>query len=163
MLSCGAAWVGEIDAGGDGTGGGKSLVRLLVASFLTRLGSAPSLVQRRKRFISWWAGEPFLAIAQAKNSRGHLRVGGGNSWCTTTARIKTLFSHPLRVCPGTFLFLTELSEHEANGYRTPAGFALYLTTAIARPATRVESSARRAIAQPTPIGVHDQSVQVTAG
>jgi transposase InsO family protein len=46
--------------------------------------------------------------------------------------------------------------HSALGYRTPAGFALYLTTAIARPTTRVESSACRAIAQPTPKGVHDQ-------
>jgi len=32
--------------------------------------------------------------------------------------------------------------HSALGYRTPAGFALYLTTAIARPATRVARSAR---------------------
>ena len=53
--------------------------------------------------------------------------------------------------------------HSALGYRTPAGFALYLTTAIARPATGVESSAHRAIAQPTPKGVHDQPVQVMAG
>jgi transposase InsO family protein len=43
----------------------------------------------------------------------------------------------------------------ALGYQTPAGFVLYLTTAIARPATRVESSARREIAQPTPKGVHE--------
>jgi hypothetical protein len=53
--------------------------------------------------------------------------------------------------------------HSALGYQTPAGFALYLNTAIARPATRVASSARRAIAQPTPKGVNDQSAQVTAG
>ncbi len=37
--------------------------------------------------------------------------------------------------------------HSALGYQTPAGFALSLNTAIARPATRVETSARRAIAQ----------------
>ena len=53
--------------------------------------------------------------------------------------------------------------HSALGYRTPAGFALYLTTAIVRPATRVESSARRAIAQPTPKVANDQPAQVTAG
>jgi transposase InsO family protein len=53
--------------------------------------------------------------------------------------------------------------HSVLGYQTPAGFALYLTTAIARPATRVASSARRAIAQPTPKGVNDQPAQVTAG
>ena len=53
--------------------------------------------------------------------------------------------------------------HSALGYQTPAGFALYLTNAIARPATRVQRSARRAIAQPTPKGVNDQPAQVTAG
>lgn len=34
--------------------------------------------------------------------------------------------------------------HSALGYQTPAGFALHLTTTIARPAARDESSARRA-------------------
>jgi hypothetical protein len=53
--------------------------------------------------------------------------------------------------------------HSALGYRTPAGFALYLTTAIVRPATRVESSAHRAIVQPTPKVANDQPAQVTAG
>ena len=53
--------------------------------------------------------------------------------------------------------------HSALGYQTPAGFALYLTTAIARPATRVENSVRRAIAQPTPKSVNEQPAQVTAG
>jgi transposase InsO family protein len=53
--------------------------------------------------------------------------------------------------------------HSALGYQTPAGVALYRTTAIVRPATRVESSARRAIAQPTPKGVNDQPAQVIAG
>jgi putative transposase len=37
--------------------------------------------------------------------------------------------------------------HSALGYQTPAGFAQHLTTAIARPAARDESSARRAIAR----------------
>jgi hypothetical protein len=40
-------------------------------------------------------------------------------------------------------------------YQTPAGFALHLTTSIARPAARNESSARRVIAQPAPIGGND--------
>jgi hypothetical protein len=53
--------------------------------------------------------------------------------------------------------------HSALGYRTPAGFALYLTTAIVRPATRVESSAHGAIVQPTPKVANDQPAQVTAG
>jgi len=53
--------------------------------------------------------------------------------------------------------------HSALGYQTPAGFALHLTTAIARPAARDESSARRAIAQPTPKGVHDHRAPVAAG
>ena len=53
--------------------------------------------------------------------------------------------------------------HSALGYRTPAGFALYLTTAIVRPATRVESSAHRAIVQPTPKVANDQPAQVIDG
>ena len=53
--------------------------------------------------------------------------------------------------------------HSALGYQTPAGFALHLTTAIARPAARTESSARRAIAQPAPKGVNDQRAPVAAG
>ncbi|MCQ0970120.1 IS3 family transposase [Paracoccus sp. TK19116] len=53
--------------------------------------------------------------------------------------------------------------HSALGYQTPAGFALHLTTAIARPAARDESSARRAIAQPTPKGVNQQPAPVAAG
>lgn len=43
--------------------------------------------------------------------------------------------------------------HSSLGYQTPAGFALNMINAIARPAARDESSARRAIAQPTPEGV----------
>ena len=53
--------------------------------------------------------------------------------------------------------------HSALGYQTPAGFALHLTTAIARPAARDESSARRAIAQPAPIGANDHRAPVVAG
>lgn len=53
--------------------------------------------------------------------------------------------------------------HSALGYQTPAGFALHLNPAIARPAARDESSARRAIAQPTPIGVNDRQAPVAAG
>jgi len=39
----------------------------------------------------------------------------------------------------------------------------HLTTAIARPAARDESSARRAIAQPAPSGVNDHRAPVAAG
>ncbi len=53
--------------------------------------------------------------------------------------------------------------HSALGYQTPAGFALHLTTTIARPAARDESSARRAIAQPTPNGVNQQPAPDSAG
>ena len=53
--------------------------------------------------------------------------------------------------------------HSALGYQTPAGFALHLTTATARPAARDESSARRAIAQPAPTGVNDHRAPVMAG
>lgn len=53
--------------------------------------------------------------------------------------------------------------HSALGYQTPAGFSLHLTTAIARPAARDESSARRAIALPAPIGVNDHRTPVVAG
>jgi transposase InsO family protein len=53
--------------------------------------------------------------------------------------------------------------HSALGYKTPAGFALHLTTAIARPAARDEGSARRAIAQPTPKGVNQQPAPIAAG
>jgi putative transposase len=53
--------------------------------------------------------------------------------------------------------------HSALGYQTPEGFALHLTTAIARPAARDEGSARRAIAQPTPTGVNHHRAPVVAG
>jgi transposase InsO family protein len=53
--------------------------------------------------------------------------------------------------------------HSALGYQTPAGFALRLTTAIARPAARDEGSARRAIAQTTPKGGNQLPAPVAAG
>ena len=54
-------------------------------------------------------------------------------------------------------------SHSALGYQTPAGFALNLTTTIARPAARDESSAPRAIAQPAPKGVNQIPAPVAAG
>ena len=53
--------------------------------------------------------------------------------------------------------------HSALGYQTPSGFALHLTTAIARPAARDESYARQTIAQPAPKGVNDHRAPVAAG
>ena len=53
--------------------------------------------------------------------------------------------------------------HSALDYRTPADYGRALTTAIARPAARDESSARRAIAQPAPISVNTNWAQVAAG
>jgi hypothetical protein len=53
--------------------------------------------------------------------------------------------------------------HSALLYQTPPGFALHLTAAIAHPAARDESSARRAIAQPAPIGVNDHRAPGVVG
>lgn len=53
--------------------------------------------------------------------------------------------------------------HSALGYQTPAGFALHLADAIARPAARDEGSACRAIAHPAPKGIHDNRAPVAAG
>ena len=53
--------------------------------------------------------------------------------------------------------------HSALDYQTPADYARTLTAAIARPAARDESSARRAIAQPAPIGVNTNRAPVAAG
>lgn len=53
--------------------------------------------------------------------------------------------------------------HSALGYQTPVDYARTLTTAIARPAARDESSARRAIAQSAPIGVNSNRAPVAAG
>lgn len=52
--------------------------------------------------------------------------------------------------------------HSALGYKTPADYARTLANAIARPAARDESSARRAIAQPEPIGVNTNRAPVAA-
>jgi len=53
--------------------------------------------------------------------------------------------------------------HSALAYETPADYARTLTTAIARPAAREESSARRAIANPAPNGVNSNRAPVAAG
>jgi len=53
--------------------------------------------------------------------------------------------------------------HSPLDYQTPADYARTLTGAIARPAARDESSARRAIAQPAPIGVNTNRAPVAAG
>ena len=53
--------------------------------------------------------------------------------------------------------------HSALDYQTPVDYARTLTTAIARPAARDQSSARRAIAQPAPIGVNTNRAPVAAG
>ena len=53
--------------------------------------------------------------------------------------------------------------HSALGYQTPVGFAANLNPAIARPAARDESSARRAIAQPAPTGVNTNPAPVAVG
>jgi len=53
--------------------------------------------------------------------------------------------------------------HSALGYETPANYARTLTTAIARPTARDESSARRAIANPAPNGVNTNRAPVVAG
>lgn len=53
--------------------------------------------------------------------------------------------------------------HSALDYQTPADYARTLTTAIARPAARDDSSARRAIAQPAAIGVNTNRAPVAAG
>ena len=53
--------------------------------------------------------------------------------------------------------------HSALGYQIPAGFALHLTTAIARSAARDESPARRVIDQPAPKGVNQLPAPVAVG
>ncbi len=51
----------------------------------------------------------------------------------------------------------------ALDHQTPAVYARTLTTAIARPAARDESSARRAIAQPAPTGVNTNWAPIATG
>ncbi len=53
--------------------------------------------------------------------------------------------------------------HSALGYQTPVDYACTLTTAIARPAARDESSARRATAQPAQIGLNTNRAPLAAG
>ena len=53
--------------------------------------------------------------------------------------------------------------HSALGYQTPADFALHMITATAHHAAPDESSARRAIAPPTPNSVNAERTLVTAG
>lgn len=53
--------------------------------------------------------------------------------------------------------------HSALSYQTPAGFALHLTTAIARPSARDENSARWAISRPAPKGLNCHRAAVVAG
>jgi hypothetical protein len=53
--------------------------------------------------------------------------------------------------------------HSALDYRTPAEYARTLNHAIARPAARHESSARRAIDQHAPIGVNTLQAHIAAG
>lgn len=53
--------------------------------------------------------------------------------------------------------------HSALNDRTPADVAQTPTTAIARPAAREESSARRATAQPAPTAVHTNRAPLAAG
>ena len=53
--------------------------------------------------------------------------------------------------------------HSALDYQTSADDARTLTTAIARPAARDNSSARRAVAQPAPMGVNTNRAPVAAG
>ena len=79
---------------------------------------------------------------------------------------ETLFRNLAHARDLTAAWVTDYNTqrpHSALGYQTPAGFALQLTTAIARPAARDESSARRAIAQPAPKGVNDHRTPVVAG
>ncbi len=53
--------------------------------------------------------------------------------------------------------------HPALNYHTPVECARPLITAIARPAARNDGSARRAIAQPAPVGVNIDQAPVAAG
>ena len=79
---------------------------------------------------------------------------------------ETLFCNPAHARDMIADWVTDYNTarpHSALGYQTPAGFALHLKTAIARPAARDESFARRAIAQPAPKGVNDHRAPVVAG
>ena len=79
---------------------------------------------------------------------------------------ETLFRNP---APARDLIAARVTDsntarpRSALGRQTPTGFAPHLTTALARPAARDESPARRAIAQPAPKGVDDGRAPVVAG
>lgn len=69
---------------------------------------------------------------------------------------ETLFRYLARVRDLIAAWVTDYNTarpHSALVYQTPAGFALLLTTAIARPTARDEGSMRRGIVQPAPRGV----------
>lgn len=79
---------------------------------------------------------------------------------------ETLFRNLAHAPQLTAAWVTDYNSaqpHSALGYQTPAGFALHLNTAIARPAAHDESSARRAIAHPAPTGIHQQWAPIAAG
>ena len=79
---------------------------------------------------------------------------------------KTLFrnlAHARDLIAAWVTDYTTERPHSALGYQTPADFALHLTAAIARPAARDESCARRAIAQTAPISVNDHRALVVVG
>ena len=94
------------------------------------------------------------------------------SWKASTAEMRdeflneTLFRNLTHARDLIAAWVTDYNTerpHSALGYQPPAGFALHLTTAIARPTARDESSARRAIAQPMPKGINQLPAPVAAG
>ena len=100
---------------------------------------------------------PFAHTGKAASIRSLLRGGSLN---------ETLFRNLAHARDLIAAWVTDYNTarpHSAIGYQTPAGFALHLTTAIARPAARDESSTCRAIAQPAPKGVNDHRAPVAAG
>ncbi len=72
-------------------------------------------------------------------------------------------AHPRAVIAAWAADYNTERPHSALDYQTPADYARTLTAAIARPAARDESSARRAIAQTAPIGVNTNRTPVAAG
>lgn len=79
---------------------------------------------------------------------------------------ETLFrtlAHPRELTAAWVTDYNTARPRSAIGLPDPAAFALHLTTAIARPAARDESSAGRAIAHPAPTGVNNQRTPVAAG
>lgn len=68
-----------------------------------------------------------------------------------------------RRCPQLDGILQSAPSAPALDYQPPADYARTLTTAIARPTARDDTSARRAIAHPTPIGLNTHRAPVAAG